>query len=127
MKRAYLVSLRYNPAHISHLLANYKLFHDLGYKPSLIINEKYRNNEELSDYDIYFYSFNMLFSLPRPKVIVCWFPSLGNIILLLRFKFNRNIKLLYVFHEPFDSISNYYESGFSAFKVFKIRWILISF
>lgn len=123
MERAFLVSLRYNPAHISHLLANYKLFQDLGYNPSLIINKKYKNNEELSEYDIYFYSFNELLSLPKPKIIIFWFPSLGNIILLLRFKFIRNIKLFYVFHEPFDSISNYYKSGFSAFKVFKISLI----
>jgi hypothetical protein len=123
MERAFLVSLRYNPAHISHLVANYKLFQELGVKPSLIINKKYINNEELSDYDVYYFSFKEVFRLPEPKTIIFWFPSLGNIFLLLRFKIFRNIKIFYVFHEPFDSISNYYKSGFSALKVLKISLI----
>ena len=45
--KSYLVSLRFNPAHISHLLANYKLYQELGYEPTLVLNNKYKNYKEL--------------------------------------------------------------------------------
>ena len=121
--KSYLVSLRFNPAHISHLLANYKLYQELGYDPTLVLNNKYKNYKELSNYSIIFFSFKILFSIPNPKNVVFWFPSIGNILLSLKFKFSKRTKLIYVFHEPFDSFVNYYKSGFKIVKIVKISLV----
>lgn len=61
--------------------------------------------------------------MPIPKNVVFWFPSIGNILLLFKFKLFKKTKLIYVFHEPFDSFVNYYKSGFKVLKILKISII----
>ena len=121
--KSYLVSLRFNPAHISHLLANYKLYQELGYEPTLILNKKYKNYKDLTNYRIILFTFKNFLNIPKPKNVVFWFPSIGNILFLLKFKLNKKTKLIYVFHEPFDSFVNYYKSGFKIFKIVKISLV----
>ena len=50
---ALIVSLNFNPGHFSHLIANYKLLEDVGYKPYLYVNEAFNkmDNAYLLDKD----------------------------------------------------------------------------
>ena len=41
MKHALIISLNFNPGHVSHLIASYKQFYDIGYNCSFYIDEKF--------------------------------------------------------------------------------------
>jgi hypothetical protein len=116
--KAIVVSLNFNPGHFSHLIANYKLFADLNYKPYLFINNSFTKMDVDDKYEKVY---NLEgFSKSDIKVAVFWFPSLNNIWQIIKLKFFFRSKIVSVFHEPFDSFKNYYKSGFGFIKVFKI-------
>lgn len=119
--KALVVSLKFNPGHFSHLVANYRLFEQLGYSPYLFINpafnkmdvgnnfNKISNLKELNDSDI--------------NVAVFWFPSLKNILEIIRLRLLYKSKIIYVYHEPFDSVRNYFKAGFGILKIIRIALI----
>jgi len=114
-----VVSLKFNPGHFSHLIANYNLFLDCGFKPYLYVNKSFNKMDETHKYDK-INSFNIVRKLKTVEAAVFWFPSFLNIIDIIRLRIIYKSKIAYVFHEPFDSIKNYYSSGFSFKKIFKI-------
>ena len=42
MKTAIIVSLNFNPGHVSHMVASYKQCEELGYKSSLYIHPQFK-------------------------------------------------------------------------------------
>lgn len=123
---AIIVSLKFNPGHFSHLLANYKLFEELNYSPSLLLNPSFDRMDENNDYKK-IYSLKG-FKKGDIKVAVFWFPSIKNIWEIIKLRFIFKAKVIYVYHEPFDSIRNYYSSGFGFRKIVKICLInLVNF
>lgn len=117
-----VVSLKFNPGHFSHLVANYKLFEDCGFKPYLYINKEFNKMDESHKYDK-INNFKKLKKLEAIEVAVFWFPSFYNIIEIIRLRFRYKSKIVYIFHEPFDSIINYFKSGFSSKKILRI-WLI---
>jgi hypothetical protein len=120
MEKALIVSLNFNPGHLSHLIASYKQCKEIGYEPYLYINEKFKYY--IHDTTIQYYTYG---NLPdkfhkNDFLIIFWFPSTRNIIELLKFKIKSKSQFCYVFHEPFDSLANYYKSGFSIPKILRI-------
>lgn len=118
---ALVVSLKFNPGHFSHLVANYKLFEDLGYEPCLLVNEAFKTMDEenrlhkicsLSEIDEKYI-----------KTTVFWFPSLKNISHAILLKARFKSQIVYVYHEPFDSIANYHKGGFGPLKIFRV-WLI---
>jgi hypothetical protein len=122
----YLISLRYNMAHVSHLLANYKLFEGTKYRPVLLLNKNYENLEELIGYEKVFYNKKQIYEIKDCSAAIFWFPSVSNVFVSLFFKIKFRATISYVYHEPFDSIRNYYESGFSILDVLKKIFITIT-
>jgi glycosyltransferase involved in cell wall biosynthesis len=119
--KALVSSLNFNPGHFSHLVANYKLFEDLGFKPYLFIN---RALSIMDTNDMYDKVYDLKgFSKADIQIAVFWFPSLNNIIQIIKLKLFFKSRIIYVFHEPFDSFINYYMSGFGFFKICKIYLI----
>lgn len=114
-----VVSLNFNPGHFSHLVANYNLFLDCGFKPHLYINKSFNQMDKTHKYDI-INNFENVKNLKTIEGAVFWFPSFFNIIDILRLRVLYKSKILYIFHEPFDSIKNYYSSGFGLKKISKI-------
>ena len=115
---AIIVSLKFNPGHFSHLAANYKLFEELNYKTCLLLNPSFKKMDEENNYKKIY----TLKGLKKGdiKVAVFWFPSIKNIWEIIKLRFIFNAKVIYVYHEPFDSIGNYYKSGFGFRKIVKI-------
>lgn len=118
-----IISLNFHPGHFSHLVANYKLFQEQGENPTLFVHPEFSKMDREN-------KFSKIFSLSELKEkkiskAVFWFPSLKNIWQLLVLKYKHKSKIYYVYHEPFDSISNYRKGGFSYFKIFKILLINI--
>lgn len=121
---AIIVSLNFNPGHFSHLIANYKLFKDAGISPCLFINKSFNRMDEENEFTKINTS-HELNTLEPIDIAVFWFPSLRNIMEILRLRFKYNSKIIYIYHEPFDSIRNYYNSGFRFKKILKICLINI--
>jgi hypothetical protein len=117
---ALVVSLHFNPGHFSHLAANYKLFEDSGFTPYLYITKSFNKMDEKNEFTK-INSPKELKELKTIDAVVFWFPSLRNITEIIRIKLSfKNSKIIYVYHEPLDSIKSYYDSGFSFGKIIKI-------
>ena len=121
---ALIVSLNFNPGHFSHLIANYKLLEDVGYKPYLYVNEAFNKMDKQEKFNK-INNYKELKKLKSIDLSVFWFPSLFNIIEIIRLRTLYKSSVAYVFHEPFDSIKNYYNSGFNIKNILKIYLINI--
>jgi hypothetical protein len=122
MKNALVVSLKFNPGHFSHLAANYKLFRDSGFRPYLYVHPGFRMLDANGDFD----TISPAITLEKPgsvDVVVFWFPSVRNIFEITRFRLFYKSRIIYIYHEPFDSIVNYHRSGFGIRKILKICMI----
>ena len=116
---ALIISLNFNPGHFSHLVANYRLFEDHGFSPYLYVNESFNKMDDKNE----FRKINSSEELEELKTIdaaIFWFPSLRNIFAIIRLRFLFKSKIIYIYHEPFDAIKNYYNSGFRFKKIAKI-------
>lgn len=118
-KHALVVSLNFNPGHFSHLVANYKLFEENDYKPYLFVNKLFYRMDEGNKYRKVG-SVGEISKLKTVDTAVFWFPSVRNIFEILRMRLLFKSKIIYIFHEPLDSIANYYKSGFRFKKILKI-------
>lgn len=116
---ALIISLNFNPGHFSHLVANYKLFEDEGFTSHLYVNQAFNKMDEKNELRKINFS-SELSKLKDVKVAVFWFPSLKNMYEVIRLRFFYQAKVIYIFHEPFDSFKNYYNSGFRFKKILKI-------
>jgi len=118
--KALIVSLNFNPGHFSHLIASYKQCKELGFIPYLYIDKRFV--AFIVDPEInYFTSGNIPAQFHKNDFLVFfWFPSVRNILEIIKFSIQSRSKYCYVFHEPFDSLINYYKSGFSYSKILKI-------
>lgn len=114
-----VVSFNFNPGHFSHLIANYNLFLDGGFKPYLYVNKAFNKMDECHKYEI-INDFKQIKKLKTVGIAVFWFPSFFNILEIGRLRMFYNSKIVYIFHEPFDSVKNYYSSGFGTIKILKI-------
>jgi len=121
--RAYISSRRFHPGHFSHMHANYLMMVDLGFEPSLYVNEGFNSMAgDLKRIN----RFSQLLSDKELKYLVVWFPSIQSLFDMLFVKlFRRDASIVYFFHEPYDSFSNYLKSGFSFFKTIKVTLVSI--
>lgn len=115
-KNVLIVSLKFHPGHISHLLASYKQMEDIGYNPVLWVHKNslsfinrglnvIANRRALpKDIDL------ALFLFPNPK----------NILEILYLKILKKSHVIYFFHEPLTEISIYRKAGFSLFQIFRL-------
>ncbi len=118
-KRVYIVSLNFNPGHVSHMMASYRQFTELGYKPCLYVDGQFKDFVPVNT-DILIYGVNK----PEPCCVAMFlFPSFHNIMEIIRFKRMSGCKVFYVFHEPLDKYASYRKAGFSWQKMLKLRVI----
>ena len=121
-KNILIVSLNFNPGHFSHLVANYKLFEDAGYNPYLYINAEFNKMDKNEKYNKINFA-NDLKKIKSVELALFWFPSLFNIVEIIRLRVLYKSTIAYVYHEPFESIKKYYNSGFSFRRILKIYLI----
>jgi len=109
-----IISLNFNPGHISHLVANYKQCEELGYTSIFYVNKEFKRflpeNSRIITSDE---------ALPPAKFAIITFPSLKNLKLIWQLK-RQNSKVLYVFHEPLAPLNTYREAGFSYLYIIKV-------
>lgn len=118
MKTAIIVSLNFNPGHVSHMVASYKQCKELGYKSLLYIHPQFK--EYLPD-GMEFICYGEDKPI-NPSLAIILFPSLNNLKLIRNLK-ACGTKVIYVFHEPLADFSEYRRSGFSIKALLKL-WVV---
>lgn len=112
---AYIVSLNFNPGHVSHLIAGYMQMKDLGYDPVCLVNQKFV--DFLPDWiNCSVYGKDELTSC---AVAMFLFPSEKNLKLMRRLRRRYHSKILYLFHEPLDSLKAYWSAEKSVLHILK--------
>lgn len=118
MRKAVVVSLNYNPGHVSHLVASYKQLEELGFEPTYCVSEEFLpylpENSRACIYE--------KDKLQNIDVAVFVFPSLRNLLLIRKLK-KQGTKILYIFHEPLAPMKVYREAGFSYRYLAKL-WVI---
>ena len=113
---AYIVSLNFNPGHVSHLIAGYMQMRDLGYNPVCLVNQKFIDflpgevkcavygNDEL-----------------EPCTVAMFlFPSEKNLKLMRFLRRRYKSKIIYLLHEPLDNLKAYWFAEKSILHILKI-------
>lgn len=105
--KALIISLNFNPGHVSHLAASYRQFEEIGYKSELYVNPGFMDflPEGLS-------CITTDNPLPECDVAVFLFPSVHNLLAIKKLK-RSGASIIYIFHEPLAPLKHYRESGFS--------------
>ena len=114
-----LVSHRFNPGHLSHIMANKSLITDIGGDVYFRWNKKFItfSGDNSKNRTI---SLSECINLSKGDLFIIWFPSLHVLIDLFFIKFFTRATIVYIYHEPYSSFSDYLNSGFGFVKVIKI-------
>lgn len=128
MQIALIISLKFHPGHVSHLVASYKQCKEIGLKPAYFVNEGFINFLPQNS-NIFVDGRDKIDSL-NIKVAFFHFPNKGNIILMKKLM-KKNVKIFYFYHEPMESLITYWKAGFRFLKLVKLtvgdyfnRWIV---
>lgn len=122
MKIACVVSLKFNPGHVSHMVASYKQCEELGYTSYYyVVSEFLPYLPKGARVKVYgkdeFEALNLAIFL---------FPSQHNLVAIAKMKLRYKAKIVYIFHEPISSFKEYRKSGYTRFQVMLERgknWI----
>jgi glycosyltransferase involved in cell wall biosynthesis len=98
--KALIVSLNPNVAHVSHLIAHYLQFKELGHFPILYIH---KNLIQYIPEDFNYLEYNK-FKTCKTKADIAFFysPAFGNLLEMIKLKLRYKTKIMLVKHEPFD-------------------------
>lgn len=113
MRTALIISLNFNPGHVSHLRASYRQFEELGYESWYYVNKDFRDFLPKGSRVIYY-------GEGKPSsadVAIIWFPSQNNLGVIWSLKRKFKTKIIYCFHEPVTSFKEYGESGYTRKQV----------
>lgn len=122
MRIALIISLNFNPGHVSHLRASYHQFEELGYESCYYVNKAFKDFLPKG-------SRAMFYGEDKPTaadVAIVWFPSQKNMLVMWSLKRRFKTKIIYCFHEPVTSFQEYHDSGYTRLQVLMERikdWI----
>ncbi len=120
--KAIVVSRNFNPGHYSHLLASYKMLSENNINTFMYHHALFNNMSVIKNERV----FNNIFELKalgKVDFAFFWFPSLKNIIDIILLRLFYRTQVIYVLHEPFDSVGAYLNAGFGCLKTFRISMI----
>lgn len=118
MDRALVVSLNFNPGHVSHMVASYRQLREMGYESLYCVNEAFVPYlPEGSQICVYGKD-----GFKNISLAIIVFPSQKNLKLIRLLK-QRGSKIVYVFHEPLSPLAEYRKAGFS-YKYLAKLWLI---
>ena len=121
---AVISSHRFNPGHLSHLAASFKLLIEAGFHAHFFWNPKFSRFAE-GKYDHALAKRSNLLQLNKGDLVLVWFPSMTALLDMLLVRIFSKATVIYFLHEPFSSKPSYRESGFGRLKTLKIALISI--
>ena len=116
-----VISLNFNPGHVSHMIASYKQCEELNYDAAYYVNHQFvkflpPNSSVICAGQEFPPNFMHI------DIAIFLFPSLNNLSLMWKLKRN-GTKIVYVFHEPLTSMNVYRKAGFSFLYLLKLQLI----
>jgi hypothetical protein len=118
MEKALVISLNFNPGHVSHMVASYRQLEELGYESLFYVNEAFIPYLPKScRYSVYSND-----KVPEVSIALVLFPSQKNLFLIRKLK-RLGSKVIYIFHEPLAPLKEYRKAGFSYTYLAKL-WIV---
>ena len=102
-RQSLIISRDFNPGHYSHLLANYKLFLKNNLNPLLYIHPSFNTIGGSTDINICNH-YSEILPLAHVDLAVFWFPSLKNILDIIRLRLHNSITIVYILPEPFQAL-----------------------
>lgn len=118
MEKALVISLNFNPGHVSHMVASYLQLEELGYESLFYVDESFIPFlPKSSRYSIYGKGI-----IPEVSIALVLFPSQHNLFLIRKLK-RLGSKVIYIFHEPLTPLKEYRKAGFSYTYLVKL-WIV---
>jgi glycosyltransferase involved in cell wall biosynthesis len=121
---ALVVSLKFNPGHFSHLVANYRLLEEAGFTPYLYVHRAFNAMDPRNEFRKV-NSATDLSGLAPVRLAVFWFPSLKNVVEVVRLRLRWRSCIVYVLHEPFESFQRYRANGLRATRIWAINLVNI--
>ena len=118
MPTALIISLNFNPGHVSHLVASYRQCEELGYESVYCIDATFKSFIPPRDRFVLYGEK----PCPRAEIAFFLFPSFKNLPFVLKLK-RQGTKILYIFHEPLAPIKEYKKAGFSSLYLAKL-WLI---
>jgi glycosyltransferase involved in cell wall biosynthesis len=103
-KVAVIVSLKFSPGHLAHIVAHWKLFIELGYRSHAILADEYKTMAQESGIDFEIYSDDSALSDIDIALIYNLSVSDHSFINRLR-KDNPAAKVLLMYHEPYEGFT----------------------
>ena len=110
-KKVAVVSLKFSPGHISHLIAFYKIFSELYTDVALLLDGKYKNFLKNANIE------NIIFYEATTNIYdfdIYLFQNPSNINHRIASKVNKNSYIIYNYHEPWDGVKKYLKESFKS-------------
>jgi len=103
-----IVSLKFSPGHLSHIFALQKALFSMGSNVDIFLDPEYRNLlSDLSD-DVFF---TVSALKNKYDTVFIQNPSKRNIAFVNHIKSTSNPRIVYIYHEPWDSFKSYLKEG----------------
>ena len=117
-KKALVISLRFHPGHVSHMVASYMQCEELGYESIYYVDPGFTTYLPKDSKIISSDASNR----PKADLAIFLFPSQKNLPLIWKMK-REGTKVVYIFHEPLAPMKVYREAGFSWMYLAKL-WVV---
>ncbi|MEE1597467.1 hypothetical protein VOI45_01495 [Acidaminococcus fermentans] len=110
-----VVSLKFSPGHTEHLCAYYQMFLDMGHEVTLYIAPEYK--KFISDLDnvVYINGFKTILA-DNPDLVFTYNAAIEN-MLFARYCKKKNVRFVYMLHEPNQKLSDLIVEKKSALKM----------
>lgn len=118
IKTALIISLRFHPGHVSHMVASYMQCEELGYESIYYVVPGFTTYLPKDSKIISSDASNR----PKADLAIFLFPSQKNLPLIWKMK-REGTKVVYIFHEPLAPMKVYREAGFS-WKYLAKLWVV---
>jgi len=106
--RVCVSSLKFSPAHVSHMIAYAKLFREIGFEPFLWLEKNYEKMDLTNEFQVVWYQG----SIPDNADLLFFANnSLVNYRFFKEFV-SKGSKAIYLYHEPWERFDKYLKEGF---------------
>ena len=118
MKTSLIISLKFHPGHVSHMVASYMQCEEQGYESIYYVDPGFTTYLPKGSKIISSDANNR----PKADLAIFLFPSQKNLPLIWKMK-REGTKVVYIFHEPLASMKVYRDAGFSWMYLAKL-WVV---
>jgi hypothetical protein len=113
-----IASHKFNPSHLSHIIALTKIYEDNGFDVFHRVSKKYIDFQP--DVGLRYFTLYDLRTMKKGDAFLIYAPSLSALIESFILRLTIKPLLIYFLHEPFTGMRSYLNAGFGILKVIKI-------